>query len=163
LNCLFSQAASGIFTGEVKMANSKLAPEVTEARKALSKALAEFVKYIKVVNQYHETDKVYQLNCLLPTVNLENIENLSKELDPDTASSTVFDAKFFEYVKNDFGNIGPDKGTIEFKALAKFLETTPKNSSEEKEEFNPIVLFTWPPENPGEAVSQSGVDLLSTD
>jgi hypothetical protein len=140
--------------------------DIKSARDALSNSLGYFADYLQKVNDWIPSASQYRYPSIFPTVSPQAIKQLAADINSSNTSFT--DKDFTEYVKNDFGNVGPNKGHIEFKSLAWLIQNNPQytTGSGPTKKIKPVPIFTWPPEKTDDTGTYKmvnwgwGVDLL---
>ncbi len=139
--------------------------DIKSARDVLSASLGYFADYLKKVNDWMPNAGKYRFPSIFPGVSPQAIRDLATDIHSSNTNFTDYD--FTDYVKNDFANVGPNKGHIEFKSLAWLVQNNPQYAygSGTNKKLKPVVIFTWPPEKADDATYNMlnwgwGVDVL---
>ena len=132
------------------------------ARKVLANTLEHFADYLEKVNQYLPATGQYKYPSLLPTVKPQGIRDLAKQFNTGAIGQKIWD-----YLKNDFGDVGPNKGHIEFKSLTWIIRnnTSYTTGSGPNKKIKPVPIFSYPPNQSGSPTHKMtdwgwGLDIL---
>jgi hypothetical protein len=117
--------------------------DIKSARDILSASLGYFADYLKKVNDWMPSIGKYRFPSIFPRVSPQAIKDLATDIHSSNTSFTDHD--FTDYVKNDFGNVGPNKGHIEFKSLAWLIQNNPQytSGSGTNKKLKGLPVFHW--------------------
>ena len=119
--------------------------DIRTARIVLYDALGYLSFLLKKANNLNGSTP---LPCILPDVDIQTINDFRNKLHPNQ-SPQFSDQEFLELVKNDFGNVGPQKGLIQFKAFATLatLAQDYDSSNPNSRKYKPVKIFEYPRRN----------------